>query len=357
MEDIKQASKLSPEELLNVHALMLKSRLLEEKIIRMGKSGEGHFWIGGPGEEAAAIPLGLMLHKGKGIEYDFLHLHYRASGVLLAMGAEPIDTIRQMKSSRTDPYSGGRNFVNHYAVPEWNIVPVSSCIEPQYSQAIGTARAQRGRLATGITIVTGGDAGTAEGDFATAMVWASRPTDPLPLLMIVNNNDWGISTPYGGQHGETKISDRGIAFNIKSATRNGNDLFEAWDATREAIHYVRTERKPYLLELKVSRLYGHSSASGANFVEGEVDPLTKFQDELIKRKMISKEEIDSLIKEQEKLLQELLRQVRGEPNPDGSSIFDYVYKEDNKDKGRDTLASSIGIDYSAATKQHFEQKV
>ena len=102
----------------------------------------------------------------------------------------------------------------------------------------------KGKLSKGITIVTGGDAGTAEGDFATAMVWASRPMNPLPLLMIVANNDWGISTPYKGLHGETKISDRGAAFNIKSATKNGNDMFEAWDALREAIQYIRTERKP-----------------------------------------------------------------------------------------------------------------
>ena len=125
----------------------------------------------------------------------------------------------------------------------------------------------------------------------------------------------------------------------------------------ERSHTIYTHRKKtYLLELKVSRLYGHSSASGANFVAEELDPLKKFQEELIKRKVISEKEITSIHQEEEKMLQELLRQVRKEAIPDGNTIFDHVYAEENGDKGRDTLAESIGIDYSVATKHHFEQK-
>ena len=85
------------------------------------------------------------------------------------MGANPIDSLRQMSNVATDPYSKGRNFAGHYSVRKWNVVPVTSPIEVQFSIAIGTARAQRkGTGAKGITIVQGGDAGTAEGDFATA---------------------------------------------------------------------------------------------------------------------------------------------------------------------------------------------
>ena len=187
---------------------MVKARVLEERLIRIYKSGEGFFWIGGPGQEAFDIPLGLLVNKGQGIEHDWLHLHYRSTGVVVAMGLEMIAGVRMMKNLETDTSSGGRNFCNHYAIPEWNVAPISSPIEVQYSMALGTARAQtRGKK--GITIVTGGDAGTAEGDFASCLVWASRPGSELPILILVENNQWGISTKFEGQHGEKKHSRSG----------------------------------------------------------------------------------------------------------------------------------------------------
>jgi 2-oxoisovalerate dehydrogenase E1 component alpha subunit len=193
-----QVPELPRELQLRIHRLMLQDRVLEERLIHMYKQGDGYFWIGGPGEEAFSIPLGLLVDKGQGTQHDYLHLHYRSSGTLLAMGVDPIDSLRQMKNTATDPYSGGRNFAGHYSIRDWNVVPISSPIEVQYSMAPGTALAQKRAGGRGITIVTGGDAGTAEGDFSTCLVWASRPANELPILIIVTNNKWGISTPYGG---------------------------------------------------------------------------------------------------------------------------------------------------------------
>jgi len=95
---------------------MLKARVLEERLIAMYKQGDGYFWIGGPGEEAFNVPLGLLIHKGRGPQYDYCHFHYRNSATLLAMGADPTNAMRQMKNTATDPYSGGRNFCNHYSI-------------------------------------------------------------------------------------------------------------------------------------------------------------------------------------------------------------------------------------------------
>ena len=89
----------------------------------MYKQGDGYFWIGGPGEEAFNVPLGLLVDKGQGVDHDYLHLHYRSSGTLLAMGADPVDSLRQMKNTATDPYSSGRNFAGHYSVRKWNVAP------------------------------------------------------------------------------------------------------------------------------------------------------------------------------------------------------------------------------------------
>jgi 2-oxoisovalerate dehydrogenase E1 component alpha subunit len=322
-----EESALAPELLVRMHDVMLRARCLEERLIRMNKQGDGFFWIGGPGEEALNGALGMLVHKGHGPQYDYLHLHYRSSATLLAMGADPIDTLRQMKSTATDPYSAGRNFCNHYSVRKWNVLPVSSPIEVQFSMAPGTAMANKRAGGRGITIVQGGDAGTAEGDFATCLIWCSRPGHELPCLMIVANNEWGISTPASEQHGEKYIADRGRAFGIKGASIDGNDPEVAYRELKKAMDYVRTERRPFLLEATVSRLYGHSSASGANFVADEVDCLPLFEKKLEERNILTRVHMNELRARYTQELLQATKRVREEPAPLPQDIFKHVFAE------------------------------
>ncbi|HEX8111583.1 MAG TPA: thiamine pyrophosphate-dependent dehydrogenase E1 component subunit alpha [Kofleriaceae bacterium] len=324
------SGRLSPELCLKIYDLMLRTRVLEDRLITMYKQGDGYFWIGGPGEEAFSVPLGLLVDKGQGLDHDYLHLHYRCAGTLLAMGADPVDSLRQMRNAVTDPYSRGRNFAGHYTFRKWNMVPVRSPIATQWAIAIGTARAQRaGTGAKGITIVQGGDAGTAEGDFASALVWSTRRGQELPLLMIVCNNRYGISTPYAGQHGYDQISDRGKAFGMPTAVIDGNDPEASYTALQQAIDYVRTERRPYLLEAMVSRLRGHSSASGANLVKGEVDCLERFERVLEDRQLITRAGMDELRERYTAELAEAHKRVRTEPHPLPSSVWDYIFADKN----------------------------
>jgi len=318
-----------PKELqTRMHDLMVKTRILEERLIQMYKQGHGYFWIGGPGEEAFNVPLGLLMKKGQGPEFDYLHAHYRQSGTLMAMGEDPIGALRQMKNTASDPYSGGRNFAGHFSKRAWNIAPVSSPIEVQYAVAIGTGLAQRRHGGEGITIVTGGDAGTAEGDFASCLVWASRPGAELPILIIVTNNRWGISTSYQGQHGEPQVAERGKAFGMRTKTIDGNDPVNAYQELQQAMEYVRTERRPFLLEANVSRLYGHSSASGANFVTEETDCLRLFEARLEKDGVLTRQEMDAVRERWTHDIADKARIAREEPLPDGSTIWKHIYAED-----------------------------
>ncbi len=316
---------MEPKTLVKIYELMLKSRILEERLINMFKQNQGFFWIGGPGEEAFNVPLGMQVKKGEGLDYDFLHLHYRSSGILVAMGMDPVDAIRQMKNTANDPHSGGRNFSSHYSIRRWNVAPINSPIEVQYVAAIGTGIAQKQYGGDAITIVNGGDAGSAEGDFASCLIWSSRPGQELPILIIVMNNQWGISTPAASQHGEKHIADRAKAFGIENKVINGNDPIESYQAIQEAINYVRRHRRPYLLEANVSRLYGHSSASGAMLQSHEADPLSDFEKKLISEKHLSADQAQNLRETYEKEFRLLADQVKNEPQPDPSSIYDFCY--------------------------------
>lgn len=317
--------RLDAKTLTTIHDSMIKSRVLEERLIRMYKQNQGYFWLGCPGEESFLVPLGMMIKKGQGLDYDYLHFHYRASAPMLVMGADPMDSMRQMQNTATDPYSGGRNFASHYSKREWNVVPITSTIETQYLSAIGTGIAQKRHGGDSITIVTGGDAGSAEGDFASCLVWASRPGNELPILIIVTNNKFGISTPSHTQHGEKNVADRGKAFGIKTATINGLDVEESWFTLQQAMDYVRKERKPFLLEANVSRLYGHSSATGANLITSEEDPIATFEGKLEKAGILTRKEMDDLREKYNAEFLEMSKRVKDEPMPDPSTIYDHTY--------------------------------
>jgi 2-oxoisovalerate dehydrogenase E1 component alpha subunit len=316
---------LSQELLLQMHDLMVKSRVLEERLIKIYRAGESYFWIGGSGEEAWGVPLGLLARKGQGLSHDFMHLHYRCTPTLIAMGMPMIDSIRLMMNRVTDISTGGRNFSNHYCFSKMNVAPVTSPIEVQYMIACGTAHAQKRAGQKAISIVTGGDAGTAEGDFASALIWSSRKGNELPVLLTVQNNKWGISTSFDGQHGETNIADRAKAFNIKSFVVDGNDPVETYIVLKEAIEYIRKTGHPVFIEAHVSRLHGHSSATGANLVTTEFDCLKGFEERLIKSGHLTKDKAQSIWDKYEEEGLRATEQARSEPVPTADSIWDHTF--------------------------------
>ncbi|MEO5667960.1 MAG: thiamine pyrophosphate-dependent dehydrogenase E1 component subunit alpha [Bdellovibrionota bacterium] len=320
---------------------MARARALEERLIKMMRSGDGYFWIGGPGEEAFSVALALQVRKGQGVAFDYLHLHYRSNPIALTMGAPMIDFVRQMKSTASDPFSGGRNFVAHICKKEWNIVPVTSTIETQFAVAPGTAMAQRrARLKNepaGVTIVIGGDAGTAEGDFASCLIWSTRPGTELPMLIIATNNKYGISTSADTQHGEKNIADRARAFGMSAQVVDGNNPEKIWGAIETALDTIRSTGKPYFLEVMVSRLHGHSSSSGAARVTDELCCIDAFEKKLLKSGWTTEKEIEQIKQTAHTEAQEAHEKVKAEPLPEGSTfqIHSFANGERGGVPGRD----------------------
>lgn len=320
----KSSLQLKPDLLLRIYDLMIKSRCLEDRLIKVYKTGDAYFWIGGPGEEAFGVPLGLLVKKGQGPDYDYLHLHYRGTPTLIALGMKMEDSLRLIMNRATDPCTGGRNFANHYCFPDWNVVPVSSPIEVQYNMAIGTGIAQRRRKNGTLSVITGGDAGTAEGDFASCLIWASRPGFELPLLITVQNNRVGISTDYATQHGEKYIADRGKAFGMRTSVVNGNDPIEVYLALQTEMAYIRKTGKPSLMEFQVSRLYGHSSATGANREPGDCC-IELFEKKLIDHKVLAASQAKATWEKYAEEARIAADLVRAEPAPVAESIWDHTY--------------------------------
>jgi 2-oxoisovalerate dehydrogenase E1 component alpha subunit len=248
-----------------------------------------------------------------------------------------IDGIRQMAMTATDLHSRGRNFPGHFARREWNIVPVSSVIGVQWAKAPGTALVQKRLDGDSVTIVTGGDAGTHEGDFQTCLVWSTLPRRELPVLMIVMNNGWGISTSCCNVHAEERIIDRGKPVGIPGELVDGNDPIASWHALRRGLAYCRGKRSPYMIEARVSRLHGHSSSSGAARVTGEPDCIELFEQRLQEQGVLDHETIERTHAEARAEAEEALEQAHREARPlpgdellhsYAASPVDVVYPED-----------------------------
>lgn len=306
---------------------MVRTRVLEEQLIQLMRKGEGFFWTGGPGEEALNVGMGLLLNKGKGVQHDYFHPHYRNTGVVLTMGRPMEDSIRQMRNSSKDPYTGGRNFVSHSCVPEWNVTPVTSPVGSQCLVGIGTALAQRKNRVQGkpspLSLSVIGDATSATPDFASALIWSSRPQNELPLLIVVSDNEYGISTKTSTQL--SAIGKRAKSFGTRCITVDGSDPMKLWPALCDAFSYVREESKPCLFQAKVSRLYGHSSSSGGNRVPGEACPIDTFEIHLKKLGFGSAD----FKRIKEDALQEFrtsAQKCKNEPLPSEESLHDHTFQ-------------------------------
>lgn len=331
----KLTGTLSTDRLLNIHRLMLRARMLEDHLIKLYRTGDAFFWTGGPGEEAWGVPIGLLLNKGQGSSYDWFFPHYRSTAVVVAMGVSFLDSIRMMFMRATDPFTGGRYFCNHYAVPAWNVAPVTSPIAVQYGFAIGTATSQSRAGAKALTVVSGGDAGTAEADFEFCLVWSSRPGRELPILITVQNNFYGISTRYAGQHGEKHIGDRARTFGIRAREVNGLDPVESYIAIEEEMNYIRKTGRPSFIEARVSRLYGHSSADGANRDPNEEDPLEVFEVKLLKEGFLTTSGAKFLRDGIQIELRAATEQARSEAVPLKASAWDHIYSANESANWRD----------------------
>jgi 2-oxoisovalerate dehydrogenase E1 component alpha subunit len=242
---------------------------------------------------------------------------------MIAMGMEPIDTIRQMGMKATDPFSMGRNFPSHFSRKEWNVVPVTPVIEVQFAIAPGAAIMQK-RKGDGITIVVGGDAGSAEGDFASCMIWSSRPGNELPVLIITMNNGFGISTSHCSQNACEHTTERGKAFGISGEVVDGNDVVASWFAIERALRYGRSMRRPFMLEAMVSRLYGHSSSSGAPH-SNEPDCIAIFEEKLMAAGVADRAALDLVHDDAHREIDAAAEQVMHEPAPQPSDVEKLTY--------------------------------
>jgi len=281
--------ELPAEELLRLYRALLLPRLIEEKMLVLLRQGRLSKWFSGIGQEAIAVGVTAALR-----EDDVVLPMHRNLGVFTTRELDLPRLFRQLLG-REGGFTKGRDRTFHFGHLEKGIVGMISHLGAMLPVADGLALAAqlqgRDRVAAAFT----GDGATSEGDFHEAVNLAAVWN--LPVLFVVENNQYGLSTPAHEQYACDDLADRGVGYGIPGVVVDGNDVLAVYAAVRQAAARGRRGEGPTLLEFKTFRMRGHEEASGTDYVPPELleewarkDPIRRFEELLRERGLLNAEE-------------------------------------------------------------------
>ncbi|MFZ9588631.1 MAG: alpha-ketoacid dehydrogenase subunit alpha/beta [Chitinophagaceae bacterium] len=272
--------KLSNAELISFYRELLYSRMIEEKMIVLLRQGKVSKWFSGIGQEAISVGATMAMQHDEWI----MPLH-RNLGVFTVRGASLEKLFLQWQGSK-DGFSKGRERSFHFGSHEHHIAGMISHLGPQLALADGAALAYKLKGDRKVALAFTGDGGTSEGDFHEALnvaaVW------DLPVIFIIENNGYGLSTPTNEQYRCESLVDKAFGYGIEGIKIDGNNILEVYDTIRGVRNYCIDEQKPYLIECMTFRMRGHEEASGVKYIPKELfeewekkDPVRTYEEWLL----------------------------------------------------------------------------
>ncbi len=284
---------LSDEQLLSMYKSILYPRMIEEKMLNLLRQGRISKWFSGIGQEAIAVGATLALD---GNEY-ILPMH-RNLGVFTTRNMNLTQLFAQWQGKKSG-FSKGRERSFHFGSNAHHIVGMISHLGPQLTIANGISLAHKLRKEGKISLAFTGEGGTSEGDFHEALNVAS--VWKLPVIFLIENNGYGLSTPTSEQFACKQLADRGIGYGMKAVTIDGNNFLEVYHTIKELREYCIREQAPVLLECMTFRMRGHEEASGVKYVPkelieewGKKDPLKNYEEFLKKEDLLNDGSISSM---------------------------------------------------------------
>jgi 2-oxoisovalerate dehydrogenase E1 component len=276
---------LSGEQLIDIYKNILLPRLIEEKMLVLLRQGKISKWFSGIGQEAIAVGATLALQKDEWI----MPLH-RNLGVFTSRKM-PLHKLFQQWQGNKNGYSKARERSFHFGSREHHICGMISHLGPQLAIADGISLAYKLRKEKKVSFAFTGDGGTSEGDFHEALnvaaVW------DLPVIFIIENNGYGLSTPVNEQYRCKNLIDKAIGYGMEGVQIDGNDILAVYDTIKGVRDYCINNQKPYLIECMTFRMRGHEEASGTKYIPKELfeewnkkDPVINYENYLIAEKVL-----------------------------------------------------------------------
>lgn len=304
--------KYTDSELLTLYKALIKPRLIEEKMLVLLRQGRISKWFSGIGQEAVSVGATLALNNDEYI----LPMH-RNLGVFTSRNI-PLHRLFAQFQGKMSGFTKGRDRSFHFGTQEYNIVGMISHLGPQLGVADGIALGDLINNRNKATLVFSGDGGASEGDFHeavnTAAVWQ------LPVIFVIENNGYGLSTPSSEQFRCKNFIDKGIGYGMETELIEGNDILDVYHKISQIAESIRKKPRPVLVECLTFRMRGHEEASGTKYVPQELmdewqkkDPTVNFENFLLEEKVLD-----------EKLIEAIKSEIKAEINEE----LDKAYAEE-----------------------------
>ncbi|WP_207497068.1 alpha-ketoacid dehydrogenase subunit alpha/beta [Aridibaculum aurantiacum] len=282
---------LTNDQLIFTYRNLLLPRMIEEKMLVLLRQGKISKWFSGIGQEAISVGAALALQHDEWM----MPLH-RNLGVFTTRKM-PLHKLFMQWQGNKEGYSKGRERSFHFGSKEHHICGMISHLGPQLAIADGVALAYKLKKENKVSLAFTGDGGTSEGDFHEALnvaaVW------DLPVIFIIENNGYGLSTPVNEQYRCERLVDRAKGYGMDGVRIDGNNVLEVYDTINGIREYCIREQKPYLIECMTFRMRGHEEASGVKYVPSHLfeewsknDPIKNFQHFLLESSVLTQQQIE-----------------------------------------------------------------
>ncbi|WP_026709173.1 alpha-ketoacid dehydrogenase subunit alpha/beta [Flavobacterium frigidarium] len=307
-----ERANLTNDVLLDLYKKILKPRLIEEKMLILIRQGKVSKWFSGIGQEAIAVGVTAALDQDEYV----LPMH-RNLGVFTSRNI-PLYRLFSQWQGKASGFTKGRDRSFHFGTQQYKIIGMISHLGPQLGVADGIALANKLKKNGKVTAVFTGEGATSEGDFHEALNIAS--VWELPVLFVIENNGYGLSTPTNEQYRCENLADKGIGYGMESHIVDGNNILEVYNLISNLKKSMETNPRPILLEFKTFRMRGHEEASGTKYVPQELmdgwavkDPVENYRQFLKADKILTEEFDDKLRTEIKKEIDEGLAIANAEP--------------------------------------------
>jgi 2-oxoisovalerate dehydrogenase E1 component alpha subunit len=319
---------LSDEQLKAIFRNMLLQRQLDNRGFQLNRQGKVPFALGSEGHEALQAGAAMAFKRGK----DILAPYYRDLGLSIGIGLTPYEIMLSIFARAAD-HNGGRQFPNHYSSKKAGLMSFSSILAAHIPHAVGAAYAIKYRAEAGrAVLVTCGDGTTSEGEWHESMNFAA--IHKLPMVMLVENNLWAISTPLNQQMGQPNIYRRAEGYGMPGEQFDGFDPIATYDAVHRAMERARNGSGPTLLEGVCYRFLAHSTDDNdmTYRTKDEVtehrkdDPVPRFERVLLESGVMTQQDVDAMRKDVLRETNEATDKAEAMPYPEPSDLYKHLYE-------------------------------